>query len=156
MDSVIEKFYQAFQKLDAEKMAVCYHENVTFSDPAFGTLHGEEAVNMWRMLCHSQKDKNFDLSYSNIVMDDERASADWEAKYLFSKTGRTIHNKIHAEFTLRNGKIYTHTDQFNLHKWATMALGSKGWLMGWTPLFRKSLQQKTRQMLRKFSENRSG
>ncbi len=155
MNSVIELFYEAFQQLDVEKMVTCYHDDITFSDPAFGILRGDEACNMWRMLCRSQKNKNFDLSYSNIVVDGIRGSADWEAIYTFSKTGRTIHNKINAEFTFRDGKIYTHADQFNLYIWARQALGPTGWLIGWTPLFRRSIQHKTRQMLNKFSVSQS-
>ncbi len=153
MNLVIEQFYEAFQQLDAEKMVTCYHDDIRFSDPSFGILRADEACNMWRMLCRSQKNKNFDLSYSNIVVDGIRGSADWEAIYTFSKTDRTIHNNIHAEFTFRDGKIYTHADQFNLYIWARQALGPTGWLIGWTPFFRSSLKKQTRQMLNKFSNN---
>ncbi len=55
MKSVIEKFYQAFEELDAESMIECYHNEIIFEDPAFGVLKGEKAKNMWRMLCDSQK-----------------------------------------------------------------------------------------------------
>ncbi len=67
MNSVIELFYEAFQQLDVEKMVTCYHDDITFSDPAFGILRGDEACNMWRMLCRSQKNKNFDLSIQILL-----------------------------------------------------------------------------------------
>jgi ketosteroid isomerase-like protein len=40
---LIETFYRAFAALDAEAMAACYHDEVTFEDPAFGQLQGEQA-----------------------------------------------------------------------------------------------------------------
>ena len=43
-NALITEFYSAFQRLDAEAMAACYTEDVLFSDPAFGTLHGKDAA----------------------------------------------------------------------------------------------------------------
>lgn len=37
---LIERFYQAFQRLDGEAMAACYAPQATFHDPAFGELVG--------------------------------------------------------------------------------------------------------------------
>ena len=51
----IASFYNAFAVGDAETMAALYHDQVTFSDPAFGTLQGEEVRNMWRMLLSRNK-----------------------------------------------------------------------------------------------------
>lgn len=50
---IITQFYSAFQNLDAEGMINCYHEEVIFQDPAFGKLKGQDAKDMWRMLCES-------------------------------------------------------------------------------------------------------
>lgn len=152
MNCPVKKFYEAFSQLDGDAMADCYHENVLFEDPAFGKLKGDRAKNMWRMLCESQRNKNFQLSYSNIISDGLNASADWEAKYVFSKTGRTVHNKIHATFKIDNHKIIWHLDDFNLNSWASQALGFKGWLFGGTGSFRKKLQSQTHSLLNKFEE----
>ncbi len=54
--ALITRFYQAFQRLDAEAMAACYTDDVVFSDPAFGELHGRDASDMWRMLTTRAKD----------------------------------------------------------------------------------------------------
>ena len=35
-NALITRFYQAFQRLDAEAMSACYTDDVVFSDPAFG------------------------------------------------------------------------------------------------------------------------
>ena len=54
--AVIERFYGCFGQRDADGMAACYTDDVVFSDPAFGELHGERARDMWRMLCRNGKD----------------------------------------------------------------------------------------------------
>ena len=47
---LIERFYQAFQRLDGEAMAACYAPQATFHAPAFGELRGREVGDMWRLL----------------------------------------------------------------------------------------------------------
>ena len=150
MDGLIEKFYKAFSELDAEVMASCYHEDIIFEDPAFGVLKGEHAGNMWRMLCQTQKGKNFKVIYSNIQSNEHTGSASWEAFYNFSKTGRKVHNVISASFEFKDGKISKHTDYFNLHSWSKQAMGFKGFLLGGTGFFRKKLNQQTNHLLTKF------
>ena len=153
MQQLVETFYQAFKNLDAETMVSCYHDDITFQDPAFGELKGKRAGNMWRMLCESQKGKNFAIEVTNIVCDETKGSAHWEAHYIFSKTGRKVHNIIDAEFEFKDGKIIKHTDHFNLHKWAKQAMGFKGLLVGGTNFFRKKLQSQTLHLLSKFENN---
>jgi len=152
MKETIEKFYQSFTNLDPEGMAACYHKDVHFNDPAFGDLKGERAGNMWRMLLSSQKGKDFRVKYSNIQSTGETVSADWEAFYTFSQTGRKVHNNIHAEFKFKDGKIIEHIDDFNLHKWAKQAMGTKGSLIGWTGFFKKKLNTQTNKLLTTFEQ----
>ena len=61
---LITRFYEAFQRLDAEAMARCYAPEVRFSDPAFGELNGDDARDMWRML--TSRAKKFSLTLSLI------------------------------------------------------------------------------------------
>lgn len=143
---IIEGFYKAFQNLDVDTMVSYYHDDVEFTDPGFGTLHGEEVQNMWRMICG--RAKNFSLTYSNLT----DTSAHWEAIYDFSKTGRKVHNKIEASFEFKDGKISKHIDRFNLHKWASQALGFKGWLLGSTSFFKKKLNNQTKEILKKYMQ----
>ena len=152
MESIIEKFYTSFQNLDAEGMASCYHDDVVFEDPAFGKLKGVHASNMWRMLCNSQKGKDFRVEFSDIKATENGGSAHWEAYYTFSQTGRKVHNKIDATFTFKDGKIISHVDHFDLHRWATQAMGMKGSVLGWTGFFKKKLQSQTNNLLRKFEQ----
>ncbi len=150
MKNVIEIFYKAFNDLDAETMVSCYHKDIVFEDPAFGVLKGKRAGNMWRMLCESQKGKNFKIVATNITCNSKTGAAHWEAFYTFSKTGRKIHNKIDGEFIIKDGKIIKHTDYFNLHNWAKQALGFKGYLMGGSGFFRRKLHSQTNGLLDKF------
>ena len=145
---LIERFYTAFQQLDAETMAACYCEDVRFSDPAFTNLQGQEAGDMWRMLC--SRAQNFSLVFDAIEADDTHGKAHWIATYTFSQTRNTVVNDIQAKFTFKNGKIATHTDSFDLWKWAGQALGFKGKLLGWTPFVQQAIQAQAAKGLAQF------
>lgn len=148
-ETIIENFYKAFQQLDAETMVSYYHDDIVFTDPGFGTLHGEDAKNMWRMLCERAQD--FTLTYSKITPN----SAHWEPTYTFSTTQRKVHNIIDASFEFKDGKIIRHIDKFNLHRWAGQALGFKGKLLGGTAFFQKKLQQQTKAILAKYTHKKT-
>jgi len=150
MKELIDKFYTGFANLDAETMASCYHDDIVFHDPAFGELKGKRAGNMWRMLCARQKDKNIKVTFNNVVADDTKGTAHWDAHYIFSKTGRPVHNSIDASFQFKDGLIIRHTDVFDLHRWAGMAMGFSGKLLGWTGFFQKKLHTQTNRLLEKF------
>ncbi len=153
MEEVIKEFYTAFQNKDAEKMVACYHDEVVFEDPAFGKLNGERAKNMWRMLLTNNTNLKVEFS---ITDQDIKNEANWEAFYIFSKTNRPVHNKIHAKFEFLEGKICKHTDDFNLKIWAKQALGFKGVLIGGTKFFKRKLNQQTNVLLTRFENKLNG
>lgn len=148
MKGLIETFYTSFQNKDAETMISCYHNNIIFSDPAFGELKGDDAKVMWQMLCRNSSDLKIELS--NITASFKKGAAHWEAWYTFSKTGRKIHNIVDAAFEFKDSKILTHTDNFNLHQWASQAMGWKGKLFGGTTFFKNKLHQQTRKLLNEY------
>lgn len=45
---LIERFYSAFARRDAESMAACYRRDVEFCDPVFPDLRGDAVSDMWR------------------------------------------------------------------------------------------------------------
>lgn len=145
---LINKFYTAFSKQDSDSMNACYHEEVVFIDPAFGELKGTRAKAMWSMLCKNAKDLT--IEFSNVQADDNAGSANWKATYTFSATGRKVINEVSAKFEFKDGKISKHTDHFNLHKWASQAMGFKGWLLGSSAFFRNKLHDRTNKSLDKF------
>ena len=136
---LIETFYGAFQKRDADTMVSCYHPNVWFSDPVFQDLKGPRAGAMWRMLC--ERATTLTLEYSGVDADDKTGRAHWEARYDFTATGRKVHNVIDARFEFADGKIVRHADSFDLWRWAGMALGPKGKLLGWLPPVQNAIRK---------------
>ncbi len=146
--ALIQKFYTAFQNMDAVTMTACYHDDVEFSDPAFGALKGARAKAMWAMLC--SKSRDLKIEFSGIEADGNSGKTHWEAWYTFSQTGRKVHNIIDATFEFKDGKIIKHTDVFNLKRWAGQAMGFKGKILGGTGFFKKKLNQQTNKLLDKF------
>ncbi len=150
-EQIIKHFYEYFAKSDAESMVSSYHDEIEFSDPAFGKLTGEDAKNMWRMLIERAKG-NIEIQYLNVAANDKNGSADWTAKYVFSKTNRPVVNEIHAEFEFAGGKIFRHRDTFDIWKWSRQALGLSGVLLGWTPFMKSKIQKRARESLRVYSK----
>jgi hypothetical protein len=83
--------------------------------------------------CCSNAGKTLTLEYSASGRTTRTGRAHWDARYDFSATGRKVWNRIDARFEFADGKIIRHTDTFDLWKWAGMALGLKGKLLGWLP-----------------------
>lgn len=148
-EQLIERFYGAFSAGKAEEMAACYSDAVEFEDPAFGKLKGAEAKAMWRMLLERAKG-DLTVTFGDIRKEGDRILAKWEAVYFFGSSRRKVINKIQAEFRVRDGKIVWHRDSFDLWKWSRMALGWKGWLLGWTPLMGKKIQAQSRGLLKRY------
>ncbi|MBL8150136.1 MAG: nuclear transport factor 2 family protein [Blastocatellia bacterium] len=151
-EDLIKKFYNCFQKLDYKGMGECYHKDVEFSDPAFVGLKGDRARAMWQMLCERATD--FELTFNDVKADEQIGSAHWEAKYTFSKTGNRVHNIIEASFEFKDGVIIKHTDSFDLWRWAGMALGLKGKLLGWLPPVQAAIRKEAVDNLDKFLKKR--
>ncbi len=136
----IGRFYTAFQKRDPDGMIAEYHAQVRFSDPVFQDLQGDRARGMWRMLAERAKD--IVLEFRDVDADDTMGGAHWEARYTFSATGRKVHNVIEARFGFHEGKIIEHVDSFDLWRWASMALGPTGKLLGWAPFVQNGIRKR--------------
>jgi hypothetical protein len=150
--AIIHSFYDSFSKGNVEDMVSNYHPEVEFEDPAFGKLKGEEVKNMWRMLIKRSKGELL-ITFSHIKEVGNSGSARWTAVYPFGPQKRKVTNQIESHFEFRDGKIIWQKDRFNLCIWAGQALGWKGWVLGWTPIFRKQVQQQSRKLLEKFQSN---
>ena len=152
-EELIQTFYEAFARLDHERMQNCYSPDPIFNDPVFGILQGEEVRAMWEMLCKNAKD--FSLTFSDIQsLDEEYYTCKWTATYTFSKTGRKVVNNIKAFMKIKDGKIVEHSDAFRLSTWIGQALGWKGALLGWTGFMKKAVQKNARKSLNNFMKNK--
>ena len=139
---VIQKFYSAFKEGDSESMIKLYDDDIIFTDPAFGTLKGENAKAMWKMLL-SNKDNKAQVTFSNISSTENSGNASWTASYNYGPKSRKVVNHVNAKFEFKNGKISKHTDDFNLWKWTQQALGTSGYLLGWSSFMKKKIQAET-------------
>jgi ketosteroid isomerase-like protein len=138
---LIERFYDAFARLDGDAMAACYAPDARFSDPVFTDLRGGEPGAMWKMLTGRAQD--LEVRLVEHEAGDERGSAHWLADYTF-RTGRRVHNDVRAEFRFRDGLIAEHRDTFSFHGWSRQALGPVGLAAGWTPMVRGKVQREAR------------
>jgi len=130
-----------------------YHPAVKFRDPVFGQLSGDKAMDMWRMLMDISKE-NLHVTFSDIREVDGKVTARWEAVYPFSKKGRVVTNKVVASFSFLEEKIILHTDDFNFHAWASMALGMPGKLFGWTSFLKNKVRSQSLRMLERYSQKK--
>ncbi|MDP3277834.1 MAG: nuclear transport factor 2 family protein [Deltaproteobacteria bacterium] len=136
---LITRFYESFSQRDAEGMAACYHPDVVFSDPAFQSLRGAEAGDMWRMLVSRGKDLT--VEFRDVSADDNVGSAHWDARYTFGATGKKVLNQIDARFEFRDGLIVRHTDSFDFAVWSRQALGLVGLLFGRTSWLERKVRR---------------
>lgn len=152
---LITDFYQAFQQGDAAGMTACYHDQVEFNDPAFGTLAGTHAKAMWHMLL-SNPSSNLQVTFSDVEANQSSGSASWTADYFFGPQRRPVHNEVKAKFTFADGLIVSHHDTFDLWKWSRQALGLSGTLLGWSTFMRNKVQTTTNARLKKWMAQNRG
>jgi len=142
---LVENFYNGLAQRDYAKMIACYAPDIDFADEVF-TLQGKRVGAMWHMLCEAGSD--LQVTHSDVQANDERGSAHWQARYTFAK--RPVHNILDAEFRFRDGTIVWHRDHFDFYRWAKMALGPTGLLLGWTPMVKNQAQKTANARLEKF------
>ncbi len=148
-ERLVERFFTAFKKLDANGMNACYSNDIAFYDPMFELLRGDEARAMWQMLCKNAKE--FSLEFDSIKnMEDGYYTCNWQAKYKFSATGRRVVNNGKAHMKIENGLITEHSDGWSLAKWSAQAIGLPGKFFGWAGFFRRRLKNNARRNLLNF------
>jgi hypothetical protein len=157
----ITRLYTAFAALDVATMASCYSDQAQFDDPVFSLNGKAQVMGMWGMLCDATRAKGQDvwrLEFSDVRASDGgqtqelgQGQAHWEAHYRFSATGRLVHNRIDAQFGFNSaGLITTHRDRFDFYAWSRQALGTPGWLLGWTPVLRRKVRATAARNLQKY------
>jgi hypothetical protein len=150
-EKTITKFYEAFANGDASKMRKCYHPNIEFRDPIFGSLKGNDVCQMWEMLI-ARSNANIKIKLSNVKSNDYHGVALWVATYNFSKNKRAVVNSIRAEFFFQDGLIRRHTDDFDIYRWSKQALGLTGYLFGWTGFMQNKIHTNALSLLKKYQK----
>lgn len=151
MESTIQKLYDSLDRGDGEAMASCYTDDAVFSDPAFGELRGRQVGDMWRML--TSRGGKVDVDLVERAATGDAGSAHWIARYEFTATGNDVVNDVRSEFRFRDGLIAEQHDTFDLRKWAAQAMGTKGRILGMTPLLGSAIRKNARGQLDKFSRS---
>lgn len=146
--ALIEQFYNALQHKKIAELQSFYAENAVFNDPVFINLDAKRVRAMWEMLIKSGKDMRID--FYNVKGNATGGTAQWDAYYTFSATGKKVVNRITANFAIENGKIVKHTDSFSFYNWARQALGIPGMLLGWTSFVKNKIRAKAKKNLEIF------
>ncbi len=149
---LITRFYTSLQQTDFESLAKCYAPDALYSDPVFRKLRGDRALAMWQMICERSQDMK--VEFSDVSADDTTGSGRWTARYTFSKTGRLVENFIDSRFRFAGGLICEQRDTFDVHRWAGMALGPFGRLLGWTPPVHAVLHRQASRLIDDFVAER--
>jgi len=120
-EQLLQRFYDAFARLDAETMGACYGPEPHFSDPAFPHLFGREVPGMWAMLLG--RSTGIRIETSGISADDHKGRADWIAHYAFGPAQRPVVNRVHSTFEFAGGLIARQQDAFDFHVWRRRSAG---------------------------------
>lgn len=148
-NNILNSFYEAFARGDADAMLQHYHPEVVFEDPAFGILKGAKAHAMWRMLL-ARSSGNLKIQYEVLQASKDSGQVHWVATYPYGPKKRPVINKVQATFILKDDKIIKHTDNFNFWKWTRQALGLPGYLLGWTLFLKNKVRKMTNTLLEDF------
>lgn len=146
---LIARFYAAFAQRDASGMAACCHADIHFTDATFD-LRGPKVRLLWQMLCAAERDLRIDVR--DLCANESWGSAQCEAHYTFPDTGRMVRNRIDAEFAFRDGLIVRHIDSFDFWAWSRQALGTPGWLLGWSEALRSKVRVRAGERLNAFAQ----
>ena len=155
-EATIQALYAALDRHDGEAAAACYTDDAVFEDPAFGRLTGGAVKDMWRMLTERSPDLEVTVHDHGVSEDGRTGWARWSATYTFVSTGRTVLNEIDAQFEFADGLIRRQIDAFPLRRWGAQALGTKGAVLGLTPLLARGVRKQARSNLDAYSRTDPG
>jgi hypothetical protein len=94
--------------------------------------------------------RGLELAYQLGGVNDATGTAAWQAKYRAPNTRRPVENHITSRFWFADGLIVRQEDTFDLWKWASMALGPTGRLLGWSPMVQGAIRKRALANLDKF------
>lgn len=121
---LLSRFYTAFANRDYETMASLYHPEAKFNDAIFKDLNYKQTTAMWHMILSGAQDLNMTFEIQQAT--EFSGKVKWVADYNypgFFGIQNAVHNVSLGEIQIKDGKIFRHTDRYNLTKWISMALG---------------------------------
>lgn len=124
---VATDFFAAFSRRDAAAMEQAYDPKVRFRDPLFGTLRGRPRVmEMWNTIIPAANAQTFEIkpSQRGAPVRNPDGSYEvrmhWDASYDLGK--RHVENHADTVLTIRDGKIISQRDDWDLKKWTAQAV----------------------------------
>lgn len=136
---LVTSFYDAMGRRDFETMNAVYSNNATFSDPVFMGLNNGKVRSMWKMLMTNAQ--NWSHEYEVLEVTATSASVKWIGRYDFSKTGRPVENHVMSYMVFENDKVVAHVDSFDFWDWTKMALGTSGYMLGWSSFMQNKVME---------------
>jgi len=123
--SVLTAFFESFVQGDYRRMQACLHPDVEFTDIGFD-IHHREVNAMWHMIAA----KGVQVSFGEIKVTGQTATAHWECDYQFQRTPdskvRDVHNVIESKFRFDGGLIREQHDSCDFWEWFEQAMGPIG------------------------------
>jgi hypothetical protein len=99
-ESILFKFFKAFENVNAIEMCACYHPKIQFNNPIFGSLTTNEVCDMWQMLMDSSV-KNLKINFSEIQANEYIGTVQWIARYNFGKKTEKLFTKFKVNLHLK-------------------------------------------------------
>lgn len=151
---VVERFYNAFSKLDYSEMTALLSQNIIYQDPIFGMLEGEPVFSLWQMKC--KRLREFSFSYTNIEeLDAEYIRCDWKISFFHRPTGDVVTMPGKAYMKIIDGKITEHSDAYKISDWLSVTQGWKGKFFGWMGFMQRKEQNTYRSLLERYIRNKN-
>lgn len=156
----IVDFYAAFKRLDPAAMQAAYAPGARFSNPLFQLQGSEEIGALWALVCTAIHRKRLDqwrLDVSEVEATAQRGRARCQPHWRIRASGRVVQGVSDAEFSFdKQGRILSHVERFSFWHWSRQALGLRGALLGWTPLWRDQVGAWARQSLHAYLPSHRG
>jgi len=116
-EQTVKAFYEAFTHLRYDEVEKIYAPDLSYQDPLFKHDTSAAALHMWKTLFQAD---NLRLAYKIKSVDGDVVKGQWTADYDFH--GRPVHEVSESTFTVKNGKIVSHKDDFSVAAWAKQAI----------------------------------
>lgn len=148
--AIVQKYYEHLSKQEFDEAIALYHEKVEFNNEALGEFHGIEVVKLMYMMV----DRG--LYISKVEFKDITAFGDivsvvsnMEISDMNDPDKKVKRNSV-ANFTIKDGKIISQLESFDISNWALQVFGWKGHIIGKTLIGKKLFQKKIRDEVNKY------
>ncbi len=149
--TIVKNLFQFLQENKYHDVVKLYAKDAFFTDDVFNLSCSDSIVLMWQYLAFIFTDLH--IKVVRIIETQDGAVVDWESFYQLR--GKKIHNKLRSHFIIENGRILRQTDQFSFYRIARQTSGLKGWLLGWLPSVKKTMQNRLLSGFDQFSPSKS-